>query len=112
MSIADIILQQLGGNRFIAMTGSNHFLADGDTLRMHLAKNGSKANRLDITLDYDDTYTMRFYRYTRGGLRINHKKGTATFVDDKITEVKKYEGIYCDQLQELFTEVTKMYTHF
>ena len=64
MSVPEIILEQLGGHRFVVMTGSNHFVADGYTLRMSLAKNGSKANRLYITLDADETYTMRFFRYT------------------------------------------------
>lgn len=110
MRVADIILNQLGGNRFIVMTGSKNFVADGNTLRMQLAKNASKANRLYITLDGDDTYTMRFFKYTAGGLRINHKKGTATFVEDKTTEVKTVSGIYCDQLQEIFTATTGLYT--
>lgn len=110
MNVPEIILNQLGGNKFVVMTGSKNFVADGNTLRMTLAKNGSKANRLHITLDADDTYTMHFFRYTAGGLKVNHKKGTAEFVDDKITEVKTFHGVYCDQLQELFTEVTKLYT--
>lgn len=79
---------------------------------MSLARNGSRANRLCVTLNGDDTYTMRFYRHTNGGLRVNHKKGTAEFREPKDTEVKKYEHIYRDQLQELFTEVTGLYTHF
>ena len=65
MSIAGTILEQLGGNKFIAMTGASHFVSDGNTLRMTLPKNGSKANRLYITLDEGtDTYTMHFFRYT------------------------------------------------
>lgn len=51
MSVAETILQQLGGQRFTAMTGSKNYLADGNSLRMTLAKNHSKANRLAITLD-------------------------------------------------------------
>ena len=62
MSIAGTILEQLGGNKFIAMTGASHFVSDGNTLRMTLPKNGSKANRLYITLDEGtDTYTMHFF---------------------------------------------------
>lgn len=110
MKVADIILNQLGGNRFVVMTGSKNFVADGNTLRMTLAKNGSKANRLHITLDADDTYTMRFFKYTAGGWRVNHKAGTITEKKEKIEEVKTFTGVYCDQLQELFTEVTKLYT--
>lgn len=110
MNTAQIILEQLGGNKFIAMTGAKNFVSDGDTLRMTLPRNGSKANRLYITLDPDDTYTMDFFKYTPPMLKVNHKKGTAEFVECKEEDVKKFTGVYCDQLQELFTEVTKMYT--
>ncbi len=109
MRVADIILQQLGGNRFAAMTGSKMFIADGNSLKMNLAKNASKANRLTVTLDEaTDTYKMRFYRYTAG--RLNKK--TFAWTPDKVTEVAEYSDVYCDQLQELFTEVTGLYTHF
>lgn len=110
MGVAEIILSQLGGNKFIAMTGSKNFVAAGNTLRMTLAKNASKANRLYITLGSDDLYTMHFFKYTAGGWRVNHKAGTVTEKKEKIEEVKTFYGVYCDQLQELFTEVTKLYT--
>ena len=32
MSVAETILQQLGGQRFTAMTGSKNYLADGNSL--------------------------------------------------------------------------------
>lgn len=108
MRVADIILNQLGGGRFAAMTGSSHFVSDGNTLRMSLAKNSSKANRLYITLDPDDTYTMRFFRYSAP--RFNSK--TISFTDEKITEIKEIKGVYCDMLQGIFTQVTGLYTRF
>jgi len=108
MKIADTILDQLGGNRFIAMTGAKNFVSDGNTLRMTLPKNGSKANRLYITLDMaTDTYTMRFFHYTAP--RMNHK--IFAFSSEKIKEVYETSGIYCDQLQSIFTSVTGFYTH-
>lgn len=107
MSVAETILQQLGGQRFTAMTGSKNYLADGNSLRMTLAKNHSKANRLTITLDEaTDTYRMRFYRYTPG--RLNKK--TFEWVPDKVAEVAEFTNVYCDTLQDLFTQVTGMYT--
>jgi len=106
MTVANIIYNQLGGNKFVVMTGSKNFLEDGNTLRMALAKNASKANRLWITLEADDTYTMRFFKYTAP--RFSTK--TYTFSDEKITEVRTIKGVYCDMLQELFTEVTGLYT--
>lgn len=107
MKVADIILEQLGGNKFLAMTGAKNLLADGNTLHMTLSKNRSKANRLHITLDPDDTYTMRFFRFTAG--RLNHK--TFAWTEDKTTEVKETNGVYADMLQDIFTLVTGMATH-
>ena len=106
MEIANTILTQLGGNKFIAMTGSKNFVADGNTLRMTLARNASKANGLYITLEADDTYTMRFFKYTAP--RFNSK--TLTFTDEKIKDVEVISGVYFDMLQSIFTRVTGMYT--
>jgi hypothetical protein len=39
--IAETILAQLGGKRFVLMTGSKHFLAIGNGLRMDLSKNAT-----------------------------------------------------------------------
>lgn len=108
MSIASTILDQLGGNKFIVMTGSKNFISDGYTLRMSLAKNQTKANRLEITLTPDDLYTMRFYKYTAP--RLSRK--TWTFSEEKIEEIKVCEGIYNDMLQDVFTMITGMATHF
>ena len=107
MSVADTILQQLGGHKFVVMTGSSHFVSDKNTLRMKLAKNKSKANKLDITLNWDDTYTMRFYKYSAP----RRKPNSFEFTEGKTEEVAKYEGMYWDMLQSIFTEVTGMNTY-
>jgi hypothetical protein len=107
MRVAETILEQLGGNKFLVMTGAKNLVADGNTLRMQLPKNMSKANRLYITLEADDTYTMRFFKYTAG--RLNMK--TLEYTEDKVKEVKTVQGVYCDMLQGIFTETTGMYTH-
>ena len=63
--IAKTILQQIGGRRFAAMTGSKDFIDMGNGLRMSLARNKTSANRLDIIYDAGlDLYNMRFYRKT------------------------------------------------
>ena len=102
MTIANTILEQLGGNKFIAMTGAN-----GSTLRMTLPKNRSKANRLYITLDATDTYTMHFFKFTAG--RLN--KTTFAWTPDKQEDIKIISGVYADMLQEIFTATTGMATH-
>lgn len=107
MTVANTILEQLGGNKFIVMTGAKNLLSDGNTLRMTLPKNCSKANRLYITLDATDTYTMYFFKFTAG--RLNKK--TFSWTSDKQEDVEKISGVYADMLQDIFTSVTGMYTH-
>ncbi len=48
--IAKTILQQIGGHRFAAMTGSHDFINLGNGLRMRLSRNKTSANRLVIDL--------------------------------------------------------------
>lgn len=101
-AVAEEILRQLGGREFIMMTGAKDFCTlDGSELIMRLPRNQSGANRLEIKLDYaTDTYDVRFYRFSPP----KFKGGEC--VKEKVTEICKYSDVYCDQLQELFTEVT------
>lgn len=105
--VAQTIYQQIGGPRFLAMTGSHHLVADGNTLRMVLARNKSKANRLYITYDEGkDLYSMRFFRVTGGYLN----KKTYAWVPEKTTEIKTIDELYCDDLERIFTDVTGLVT--
>ena len=38
---------------------------------------------------------------------MNHKTFEVT-----IKDIEKIEGVYCDMLEEIFTDVTGLYTHF
>lgn len=96
MTVAKTILQQLGGNRFVAMTGTKNFVGCDDALVMSLPRNKSKANKLRIVLTPMDTYTMEFQK-------INMKKMT-------VETVKTVENVYCDLLQDAFMTETGMYT--
>ena len=104
--VAMEILKQLGGNKFLAMTGAKQLTYDNNSLNMKLPKNMSKSNYLRITLNSMDTYDLRFYKVTGGKLNIK------TFETSPIInkDIKVLNGVYCDQLQEIFTEVTGMYT--
>jgi hypothetical protein len=92
ISPAGIILQQLGGNRFIAMTGAKNFGFYGNTLKFQIPNR--KARYVTITLDDSDTYTMTFKKLVR--------------VD--LVTVAEHTGVYDDMLQSTFTEVTGLYT--
>jgi len=106
ITIAKEILNQLGGSKFLAMTGSKNLLYAEITesnpnfwLRMDLIRNKAKANRLKITLTDMDTYIMKFYN-----------QQIKNYTEVVITNEKTIEGVYCDQLQEMFTEITGLDT--
>jgi hypothetical protein len=94
LTTAKTILRQLGGNRFLAMTGTKNLTGSETALSMKLARNKSGATHLRVTLDPSDTYTMEF-------IRVHGVKCSTVRVDS---------GVYCDQLQDVFTSTTGMYT--
>ncbi len=101
--VAKIILQQIGGRRFVAMTGSHDFINLGNGLRMSLGRNKASVNRLEIIYDEGaDLYNLRFYRQSFSRKTFEYK----------VKNIKTYEGIYCDMLEEIFTDVTGLYTRF
>jgi hypothetical protein len=96
--IATTILQQLGGNRFLVITGSKSPTAIVNGLTLRLAKNKTRANVLKIVLTPADDYEIEF-KYLAFG------KGGVT---EKV--VRNFDGIQFDQLQDIFEEVTGLYT--
>ena len=127
--IAKIILQQLGGRQFAMMTGAKQFVAIDNGVRFRIGRNATRANVVKIVLRGDDTYNMEFWhigqevnpytilmRYANKGLskeEFNKQVKAATERAQKAAEpvkLKAYEGFYCDQLQELFTQYTELYT--
>ena len=101
---ASEILSQLGGHRFMAMTGSKNptVIREGESLglQLNLGRNATSANRMRIILDANDTYTVSFERHTFSRKTLEAKNKIIT----------KVSGIYCDMLEALFTETTKLYT--
>ena len=95
MTVAKMILEQLGGNKFRVMTGAKNFMGFTDGLVMKIGRNSSNSNYLKITLNSMDTYDMEFAKVTRMG----EKKS-----------VTEYNNIYCDMLTDQFTSHTGMYT--
>lgn len=93
-TVALEILRQLGGNRFKVMTGAESFSSGEKMLSFRLKSNPKKIKGVRITLDPSDTYTMEF-------LSIRNME---------VKTVSKAEGIYCDMLQETFTDHTGLYT--
>ena len=88
--VATTILQQLGGNRFRAMTGARHFGSTGNGLSVKFPNRGGGPNHVQITLDERDTYTMTF----------NKLRGLTA------TKVAEHTGVHADELSRIFSETT------
>jgi len=93
-TVAKEILEQLGGNKFIAMTGAHNLANDGNNLCLKF-KGSNKANYLRITLTSMDLYTIEFAKIS--GTNIHWHS--------------MYKGCYNDMLQDIFTKVTGLNTH-
>ena len=93
--IAQTILAQLGGNRFVAMTGARNLMAIESGLTMKLGKGAHDGiTHLTITLDADDSYTLEFQKV----------RGT------KVAEITKHVGVYADMLTDVFYNATGFLT--
>ena len=95
LQIAKTILSQLGGNRFVAMTGAKSFGYDSKgssvSLQFRIGRNAKQVNIVKINyIRGKDLYEMEFY------------KGTKL--------LKKVSNVYADQLRKIFTKHTGMYT--
>ena len=93
--IAKTIIQQLGGNKFIAMTGAHTLFAieKGVTFRLPYFPE-CRINFIRIRLNAMDTYDVDYIR-VRG---------------ESHTIVKEDKGLYFDMLQSAFTEATGLNT--
>jgi len=108
------IFQQIGGNKFLAMTGSKVKYYGYDELgyvylMFELSKNQSGAKFLKIQLNEKDLYNMEFTRIKKT-LNKEYSAIGIKIYDEEIKNVKIIKDVYCDQLQEIFTDITGMYT--
>ena len=94
MTVAEIILSQLGGRKFIVMTGAKNLLDHGSALSMRIPSSKDKFNYVKITLDPSDTYTVEFGRVWGTSYRV----------------IETMDGIYNDMLRDIFEERTGLFT--
>lgn len=93
-SVAKEILSQLGGNRFVAMTGAKNLVDGGKYLAFKLPRAKGGINYVKVTLTSMDLYDLEFGRIRNMEYKV----------------VKELKGIYNDQLQSIFTQVTGLHT--
>jgi len=87
-------LKQLGGNKFIAMTGAKNFAVGPKGMGFKIGRNSKSINYVRIDLKSNDLYDMEFIRLRKSQIKV----------------VKRVTGVYNDQLQKMFTKYTGMYT--
>lgn len=92
MEVANIILSQLGGRCFLAMTDTKHLIAHENALSFHIPSNFARhgINRVRIDLTPQDLYNVTFSRVR--GLKVLYQSSI--------------EDVDCDQLRSVFTETT------
>lgn len=87
------LLAQLGGSRFVAMTGAKNFLTEGpNTLRFNLPSRFATdgINLVRITLNPTDTYRVEFMRVRNLEVKM----------------IDLYESLFVEDLRRTFTQVT------
>jgi hypothetical protein len=92
--VAQTILHQLGGSRFIAMTGSTNFTSDKDKLTFKVGSNPKGVTHMRITLTPRDLYKVEALKVRKLEVK------TLSEADD----------VYFDMLEEVFTRMTGLYT--
>ena len=93
MDVAHTILAQLGGSKFIAMTGAKSFLSEKDALSFNIPKARAGVNCVRVQLTPADTYTVRFYKIGRAPKLA-------------IEVVATYLDVYADSLASVFSDAT------
>jgi hypothetical protein len=89
MTVARTILDQLGGERFVAMTGAREFVGSGDSLTFKVGVNPKRVSQVRVTLTPADLYSVTFFRFGKA---------------------PQIENVYCTMLEAVFSERTGLYT--
>ena len=97
MTVANTILAQLGGSRFLAMTGAKNLTGAPDRLTFGLPRNPGKVTHISIVLMPTDLYRVTFYQLGR-------RPSSAPLVLSEETNV------YAEDLRAVFTDATKLET--
>lgn len=94
LTAANTILEQLGGNKFRAMTGAKDFVGDTRALQFRLPKNPKGVTNVRIELADDDTYTVKFFKIRKWD----------------VTALGEQAMVYADSLRAVFESGTGLRT--
>lgn len=101
MQIAQTILAQLGGNRFITMTGAKYLVAIDHGIQFQLPSRFALhgINYVKVELAPSDTYTITFGKVFKVG-------GMPEYKEHSVESL-----VYATELRSTFTRVTGLDTH-
>jgi len=108
------IFQQIGGNKFLTMTGSKvlHYGYDENgyvCLTFKLTRNLIGAQFLKIQYNWKDLYNMEFSKIKKTQIPEYKAVGMKIYNEEKII-IELVEDMWADQLQPIFTDKTHLYT--
>ncbi len=99
IEVANTIMEQLGGYKFLVMTGAKNMMAIGHNgnpgLNFQIPGAKNRINRVRIILEPSDTYNVSFWNFRTG----------------KTKKVAEHTMIYDDMLRDIFTAETGLDTH-
>ena len=93
MNTASQILKQLGGNKFIAMTGAACYSDNNGQTLVAKFKGSRIANIMYVTLNSMDTYDVKICKFS--GMQLK--------------TINEVSGAYADMLKPIFEKTTKLY---
>ena len=67
------ILKQLGGRKFVVMTGARNFMSLGNALCFSLPKSKHGINKVKIDINENDLYDITFYKLGGAELKTIHE---------------------------------------
>lgn len=89
-SVAIEILRQLGGNKFIAMTGAKNFNCTDNSFICQIPMKKDRISHIKITLNVMDTYDIEFI----------------SIWGNKLKTVSTFEGAYNNMLVDIIEDRT------
>jgi hypothetical protein len=97
-NVAQTILAQLGGNRFLAMTGAKDLVGGSDMLRLRLPRGAAKGGitHVGVRLDGNDEYMIEAGKYNAKRL--------------EVVPVTRADGVQAAELRAAFTTITGLDT--
>lgn len=97
LNVANNIVAQLGGSRFIALTGAKNFVGGDNYVQFGIPlKTKNQSNKVRITLNANDLYDVEFF-YVRG---------------TSLKEKGSFNNVYADNLLDVFESATGVYGRF